>query len=109
MNSTSLKPLQMIGVSLVGQRGHGEQLRLAAGLEPEAVLPAEVQHLLDHLALLVHLDRVDADVAALVLVLRDGALEGAVDLAEPVLEDVGEAEQDRDGAGRAAAGDRPGA
>ncbi len=76
-------------------RRHGEQLRLAAGLEAEAVLRAEVQHFLDDLALLVHLDRVDAAVLALVLVLVDRALEGAVDLAEPVLEDVGEANQDR--------------
>ena len=76
-------------------RRHGEQLRLAAGLETEAVLRAEVQHFLDDLALLVHLDRVDAAVLALVLVLVDRALEGAVDLAEPVLQDVGEANQDR--------------
>ena len=76
-------------------RRHGEQLRLAAGLETEAVLRAEVQHFLDDLALLVHLDRVDAAVLALVLVLVDRALESAVDLAEPVLEDVGEADQDR--------------
>ena len=109
MNSASLKPLQMIGVSLVGHRRHGQQLGLAAGLEAEAVLRAEVQHFLDDLALLVHLDRVDAAVLALVLVLVDRALEGAVDLAEPVLEDVGEADQDRHARGRAAAGDRPGA
>ena len=95
MNSKSLKPLQMIGVSLVGHRRHGEQLRLAAGLEAEAVLRAEVQHFLDDLALLVDLDRIDAAVLALILVLVDRALEGAVDLAEPVLEDVGEANQDR--------------
>ena len=95
MNSASLKPLQMIGVSLLGQRRHGQQLRLAAGLEAEAVLLAEVQHFLDDLALLVHLDRVDAAVAALVLVLGDRALEGVVNLAEAVLEDVGEADQDR--------------
>ena len=95
MNSASLKPLQMIGVSLLGQRDHGQQLGLAAGLEAEAVLAAEVQHFLDDLPLLVDLDRVDAAVAALVLVLADGALKRRVNLAEPVLEDVGEAEQDR--------------
>ena len=95
MNSSSLKPLQMIGVSLSAMRHHGQQLRLAAGLEAEAVRPAEVEHFLDDLPLLVDLDRVDADVAALVLVLGDGGLEGVVDLAEAVLEDVGEADQDR--------------
>ena len=55
---------------VVGQRHDGEQLGLGAGLEAEAVLAAEVEHFLDDLPLLVHLDRVDADVAALVLVLR---------------------------------------
>ena len=79
---------------VVGDRHHRQQLRLRAGLEPELVGPAEVEHLLDDLALLVHLDRVDAAVAALVLVLRDGGLERRVDLAEAVLEDVGEADED---------------
>ena len=95
MNSASLKPLQMIGVSFSASADDREQLRLAAGLEAEAVLAAEVQHFLDDLALLVHLDRIDAAVTALVLVLRDGALERRVNLAEAVFEDVGEAEQDR--------------
>src|SRR5690606_6000403 len=45
--------------------------------------------------LLVHLDRVDAAVPPLVLVLDDRALKGGVDLRETMLEDVGEAEQDR--------------
>ena len=80
-----------------GERRHGQQLRLAASLEAEAVLGAEVQHLLDDLPLLVDLDGVDAAVAPLVLVLGGGLLEGGVDLAEPVLQDVGEADQDRDG------------
>ena len=66
MYSASLKPLQMIGVSLCGLRHDGEQLGLRAGLEAEAVLAAEVEHFLDDLPLLVHLDRVDADVAPLV-------------------------------------------
>ena len=83
------------GRLVVGQRHHGQQLRLGAGLEAELVRPAEVEHFLDDLPLLIHLDRVDAAVAALVLVLRDGGLEGVVNLAEAVLEDVGEAEQDR--------------
>ena len=95
MNSASLKPLQMIGVSLSAMRDHGQQFRLAAGLQPEVVRPAELEHLFDHLPLLVHLDRVDAAVAALVLVLGDGGLEGVVDLPQAVLEDVAEADQDR--------------
>ena len=95
MNSASLKPLQMIGRVVVGQRDDRQQLRLRSGLEAEAVLPAEVEDLLDDLPLLVHLDRVDADVAAFVVVLRDRRLEGAVDVAEPVAEDVAEADEDR--------------
>ena len=78
---------------VVGERDHGQQLRLRAGLEAEVVRPAEVEHFLDDLPLLVHLDRVDAAVAALVLVLRDGGLERGVDVAEAVLEDVGEADR----------------
>ena len=78
---------------VVGERDDGQQLRLRAGLEAEVVRLAEVEDLLDDLALLVDLDRVDAAVAALVLVLRDGGLERGVDLAEAVLEDVGEADR----------------
>ena len=80
---------------VVGLRHHGQQLRLGAGLEAEPVLPAEVEHFLDDLPLLVHLDRVDADVARRVLVLRDGGLERVVDVAEPVPEDVAEPDEHR--------------
>ena len=69
MNSASLKPLQMIGVSIVGERDDGEQLGLGAGLEAEVVRLAELEDLFDDLPLLVDLDRVDAAVAALVVVL----------------------------------------
>ena len=102
MNSSSLKPLQMIGVASLlvlgvalrqGEDGH--QLGLAAGLEAEVERLAEVEDLLDDLALLVHLDRVDAAVAVLVLGLLDGVLERLVQLADAVPEDVGEAEEDR--------------
>ena len=109
MNSASLKPLQMIGVSFSASADDRQQLRLAAGLEAEAVLASEVEHFLDDLALLVHLDRIDAAVAALVLVLGDGALERRVNLAEPMLEDVGEAQQDRSAQTAELRGDRSGA
>ena len=79
---------------VVGLGGDREELRLRSRLEPEPVLAAEIQHLLDDLPLLVHLDRVDADVAAFVVVLRDRSLEGAVDVADPVAEDVAEADED---------------
>ena len=85
-------------------RRHGDQLRLGAGLEAEPVRPAVVEDLLDDLPLLVDLDRVDADVAALVAVLRDGRLERVVDVLEPVPQDVAEPDEDR--AGRCRAGRR---
>ena len=81
---------------VVGLRGHREQLRLRAGLEAEAVLAAEIEHFFDDLPLLVDLDRVDTDVTAFVLVLGDGRLERVVDVAEPVPEDVPEADEHRD-------------
>ncbi len=54
--------------------GHGhdrEQLGLGAHFQPEAELLAVAVDLLDHQALLVHLDRVHRRVAILVVVLRD--------------------------------------
>ena len=50
-------------------RDDGQQLGLRAGFEAELVRPAEVEHFLDDLPLLVDLDRVDAEVAPFVLVL----------------------------------------
>ena len=49
----------------------------------------------DDLALLVDLDGVDAAVAALVLVLGDGGLEGGVNVAQAMFQDVGEPNQHR--------------
>ncbi len=77
--------------------GHdGQELRLGAGLETEPVLAAEVEHFLDHLPLLVHFDRINADVFAVVLVLRDRGAEGVVDVANAVAQDVAEPEEHRE-------------
>ena len=95
MNSASLKPLQMIGVSLRGHRHHGQQFRLAAGFQAELERLAEFQHFFDHLPLLVHLDRIDAAVVALILLLGHRRLKDAVNFAQPMLQNVGEANQDR--------------
>ena len=78
---------------VVGLRRDGQELGLRAGLEAEPVLAAEIEHFLDDLPLLVDLDRVDAHVAAFVLVLRDGRLEGVVDVADAVPEDVAEPDE----------------
>ncbi len=75
-----------------------EQLALRARLEPVVVGRAGVEDLLHHLAELVHLDRVDAEVARAVPHLGDRLPEGLVDLLHPgaqhVLEpdDAGEAD-----------------
>ena len=53
----------------VGQGQDGEQFRLGAGFQAEVERLAEVEDLLDDVPLLVHLDRVDAAVVALVVVL----------------------------------------
>ena len=57
--------------------------------------PPELDDLLDDVAVLVDLDRVDALVLALVAVLGDGAPEGLVQLDDAALEHVGEADQQR--------------
>ncbi len=80
---------------VVGHRHDGQQLRLAAGFQSESKRLAEAQHFFDHLALLVDLDRIDAAVAAVVFVLGDRAGEGVVDFAQAMLQNAGEANQDR--------------
>ena len=96
MYSSSLKPLQMIGVfGAVGHGQDGQQFGLGAGFEPEVERLAEIEDLLDDVPLLVDLDRIDAAVFALVVEFADGRLEGVVNLADAMAEDVGEAEQDR--------------
>jgi len=51
-------------------------------------------NLLDHLPLLIDLDRIDAAVAALVLVLGDGSGKRGVNVFETMFQDVGEADED---------------
>ncbi len=95
MNSASLNPLQMIGVVLSAMRDDRQELGLRAGLEAEVVWLAELVDLFDDLPLLVDLDGVDAAVPALVLVLGDGGVEGGVNVAKAVLQDVREPNQHR--------------
>ena len=75
---------------------HCEEFRLGPGFEAEVVRLAEVENFLDDVPLLIHLDRVNAAVAPLVVELLDGVRERLVDLADAMAEDVGEAEQDRE-------------
>ena len=108
MNALSLYPLQrMQGFGVVLQGQGDQQLGLAARLDAQVEGPPVFDQLLDDVALLVDLDRVDAAVAALVLVLRDGLLEGAAELLDPGLQDVGEADQEGEVAGPGCGGRRP--
>ena len=79
---------------VIGDGQHGQQFRLRSGFESEAVGPAVFEDFFDDLALLVDLDRKHAAVIALVAVLLDGVHESAVNLAQPVLQDFAEADQD---------------
>ena len=95
MNSASLKPLQMIGVSLSAIATTANSSGLLPASSPKLNGLPNSQDFFDHLPLLVDFDRIDAAVVALVVVLGDAPAKGCVNLAQPVLEDAGEADQDR--------------
>jgi hypothetical protein len=82
-------------VGPVGEREDRLQLRLAPHLQPHSMWPAEVQDFLHHMPLLVHLDRVDQRVLAVVLGLLDGDGEALRQALDTGAQDVGEAEQER--------------
>ena len=95
MNSASLKPLQMIGVSLSASAATASSSGFEPASRPKLNGRPNSQHFLDDLALLIDLDRVDADVTAGVFVLGDRALKRFVDVLQPMLQDVAEADQRR--------------
>ena len=76
-----------------GNRRH--QLRLRTDLEADVVFLAELGDRLDHLALLVDLDREKGLVAGRVFIFFDGVVEGPVDRVNPAFQNVHEAQQDR--------------
>ena len=82
------------GRFVVGDGQHGQQLGLRSGFEAELVGAAVLEDFFHHLALLIHLDRIHAAVAGLVIVLGDGVLEGLVHLAQAVFQNFAEADQD---------------
>src|SRR6185503_5442807 len=90
-----LEPITDDGGVVVGHRHDGEELRLGARLETELVGPAEIEHFLDNLPLLVHLDRVDAEILAFVGVRLNGRLKRAVNVREALSQEIAEANQDR--------------
>ena len=82
------------GRLVIGDGQHREQLRLRSGFEAKLILAAVLEDFFHHLPLLIHLDRVDAAVTRLVVMLGDGVLKGLVHLAQPVLQNFAEADQD---------------
>ena len=95
---------QRLGVVL--QRQRDQQLGLGAGLDAEVRRPAVLDQLLDDVTLLVDLDRVDAAVGALVLVLDDRLLERPGELLDAGLQDVGEADRAAGASSRGSGGRR---
>jgi hypothetical protein len=80
-------------VGRVAEGQHGLELGLGAALQPDAVRPPVLEDLLDHVALLVDLDRVHGGVAARVLELGRGGAEALGQLLDARPEDVAEAQQ----------------
>ena len=95
MYSSSLKPLQMIGVSLSASAITASSSGFEPASSPKWIGPAVLEDLFDDLALLVHLDREHAAVLALVSVLLNGVLERAVNLAQAMFQNLAEANQNR--------------
>jgi hypothetical protein len=82
------------GGLVVADQGHDrEELGLGAGFDAKAIFAAEVEDLLDDVALLIDFDGIDAAIEALVVVLADGVGKGLVDAGDAVFEDVGEADE----------------
>src|SRR5688500_12287836 len=77
------------------QGEHGLQFRLRPALETDAVRVTELEDLLDHVSLLIDLDRVYRRVAPLVLELLDRGLESIAERLDARPEDVREPHQHR--------------
>ncbi len=78
-------------------RQRGEKLGLAPDLQPEFVRRAGIHDFFHHFAQLIHLDREDAAVLALVSGLGDGGAEFLVQDLHAVAQQILETEQQRQG------------
>ncbi len=81
------------GVGVVHNRQDGVQLRLGTGFQTDVVGTAELDYFLHHLALLVDLDGIDAEVVALVSVFLHGVVEGVGQVGDAGTQDIGKADQ----------------
>src|SRR5262249_45365910 len=65
------------------------------GLQAEPVRTPVLEHLFDHLSLLVHLDRVNANIVSLEIVLGNRRAKGVMQLAQTVLQNLSEPNENR--------------
>ena len=84
-----------IGLGIVHVRERGDELGLGAGFKAVVVAFAELGDLLDDLALLVDLDRIDAAVFAAVFGILDRLAERLVDFRDAGMEQIAETEEHR--------------
>ena len=83
------------GFIVLMDRHDREELGLGARLEAVVERAAVLDDLFDDRAVLVHLDRINAAVLTLVVVLLDRAVERCAQELDPRLQDIAEAQQDR--------------
>ena len=95
MYSSSLKPLQMIGVSLSAIAITASSSGFEPASRPNWYGLPNSKHFFHHLALLVHLDRIHAANRCPGSCARDRVGERLVHLAQPVLQNFAEANQNR--------------
>ncbi len=89
-------------VAVADQIGNGilhigqcrDQLRFAARFQPMVVERTEFRDFLQHLLLLVHLDRIDAAIVALIVEFLDGAPKALVQLLDARIKNIRKAQQD---------------
>ena len=81
-------------IATIHQAEHGQQFRLAAGLEAKMKGFAVVEDFLHYLPLLVDLDGIDTAVAAAEFVFLDGLTESTLHFGDAMAEDIVETDQD---------------
>src|SRR5262249_13856653 len=75
-------------VGSVGQSENRQQFGFGAGFQAKVERPAKIEDFLDHVPLLIHLDRIDAAVVALVSRFFDSGAEGVVNFADAMTQNI---------------------